>query len=62
MSKKRAKRELLALTIMLWAVTPIAFLSIPVIGIVGGLVATFSTLGYLKVRQKLREVKAVEEV
>ncbi|MCR6693195.1 MAG: hypothetical protein MRT15_12435 [archaeon YNP-LCB-003-016] len=48
--KRSAKSVLLGLTLMLWALTPIAFLSIPLIGIVCGLTAMFSTWCYIKAR------------
>jgi Trk-type K+ transport system membrane component len=47
-SKRSAKSVLLGLTCMLWVATPIAFLSIPLIGILFAVTATFSTVGYLR--------------
>jgi hypothetical protein len=46
-SKRSAKSELLGLTIALWLATPIAFLSIPLIGVICALVACLPTTGYL---------------
>ncbi len=48
--RKSAKSELLGLSIMLWIATPIAFLSIPLVGFACALIAMFSTIGYLKAR------------
>lgn len=44
--KRSAKSVLLGLSIMLWVATPITFLSVPLIGLVCAIVATFSTIGY----------------
>jgi hypothetical protein len=51
--KRGAKSVLLGLTLMLWALTPIAFLSIPLIGITCGLTAIFSTWCYIKARKNV---------
>jgi hypothetical protein len=51
--KRGAKSALLSLTLMLWALTPIAFLSIPLIGIACGLTAIFSTWCYIKARKNV---------
>jgi hypothetical protein len=47
-AKRGAKRELLGITIALWAATPIAFLSIPLIGAACAAAAAFSTLAYIE--------------
>jgi hypothetical protein len=51
--KRGAKSVLLSLTLMLWGLTPIAFLSIPLIGITCGLTAIFSTWCYIKARKNV---------
>lgn len=48
--ERSAKSMLLGLTLMLWVLTPIAFLSIPLVGVACGLTAAFSTWGYMKAR------------
>jgi hypothetical protein len=53
-SKRSAKSELLGLTIALWLATPIAFLSIPLIGVICALVACLSTTGYLIARKNVK--------
>ena len=47
---RRARRDLLVLSIVLWIITPVAFLSIPLVGIVSALTATFATVGYALAR------------
>jgi hypothetical protein len=54
MNERSAKSELLGLTIMLWLATPIAFLSIPLIGIPCALTALLSTLGYIRARRYVK--------
>jgi len=49
-NRKSARKELLGLAMMLWVATPIAFLSIPLVGIACALTAAISTIGYARGR------------